>query len=144
MRDLSGQIVRFRKTVERKFKSGQLDDLRNLVSGSAHQEDDARELYRDFDHAFLEVYPDFVVQLNALLKEEARYDLKKDQLNTELRIFALMRLGISDVSQIASFLRYSVQTIYNYRSKVRQKAVIDPDLFEEKVKKLGSISQKIL
>lgn len=138
------KLFDFRKTVERKFKSGQLDDLRNLVSGSANQEDDARELYRDFDHAFLEVYPDFVVQLNALLKEEARYDLKKDQLNTELRIFALMRLGISDVSQIASFLRYSVQTIYNYRSKVRQKAVIDPDLFEEKVKKMGSISQNTL
>ena len=116
------KLFDFRKTVERKFKSGQLDDLRNLVSGSANQEDDARELYRDFDHAFLEVYPHFVVQLNALLKEEARYDLKKDQLNTELRIFALMRLGISDVSQIASFLRYSVQTIYNYRSKVRQKS----------------------
>ena len=100
-----------------------MDDLRNLVSGSANQEDDARELYRDFDHAFLEVYPDFVVQLNALLKEEARYDLKKYQLNTELRIFALMRLGISMFHR-ASFFRYSVQTIYNYRSKVLKAVII--------------------
>jgi len=63
-----------------------------------------------------------------------------NQLNTELRIFALIRLGITDVNQIATFLRYSMQTIYNYKSKVKGKALVDPDNFEEKVKKIGSIA----
>ena len=74
-------------------------------------------------------------------KSEERYKLEKDQLNTELRIFALIRLGITDVGQIAVFLHYSVQTIYNYKSKVKRMSTLDSNIFEEEVKKLGSLSQ---
>ena len=73
-------------------------------------------LYTNFDKAFLKLYPNFVEEFNSLLKPEDYYKLDKDQLNTELRIFALMRMGITDVSQIAVFLHYSVQTIYNYKN----------------------------
>ena len=89
-----------------------------------------------------EAYPNFVEKFNSLLKPEERYKLEKDQLNTELRIFALIRLGITDVGQIAVFLHYSVQTIYNYKSKVKRMSTLDSNIFEEEVKKLGSLSQK--
>ncbi len=87
------------------------------------------------------MYPNFVVEFNSLLKSEECY-LDKDQLNTELRIFALIRLGITDVAQIAVFLHYSVQTIYNYKSKVKRMSTLDSNIFEEEVKMLGSLSQK--
>lgn len=132
------KLDEFRKNVNRKIKAGQLDELQKLSASTATLEKDAQELYRDFDSTFLEVYPDFVEEFNALLREDERYVLKKDHLNTELRIFALIRLGITDVNQIATFLRYSIQTIYNYKSKVKGKAAIDPEHFEEKVKKIGT------
>jgi len=131
------KLDEFRKTVNRKIKAGQLDELQKLSVSTATLEKDAQELYTDFDSTFLEVYPNFVEEFNALLREDERYVLKKDHLNTELRIFALIRLGITDVNQIATFLRYSIQTIYNYKSKVKGKAAVDIDHFEEKVKKIG-------
>lgn len=132
------KLDEFRKTVSRKIKAGQLDELQKLSAATATLEKDAQELYTDFDSTFLEVYPDFVEAFNALLREDERYVLKKNHLNTELRIFALIRLGITDVNQIATFLRYSMQTIYNYKSKVKGKAATDPEHFEENVKKIGT------
>lgn len=130
----------YRKNVNRKIKAGQIDDLYKLTSSTRGLEKDVEELYTTFDKAFFKIYPDFVEGFNALLKENERYKLEKDQLNTELRIFALIRLGITDVNQIALFLRYSIQTIYNYKSKVKGKAIIDSEKFEEEVKKIGAFS----
>lgn len=132
------KLDEFRKNVSRKIKAGQIEELQKLSVSTATLEKDAQELYTDFDSTFLEVYPDFVEEFNALLREDERYVLKKNHLNTELRIFALIRLGITDVNQIATFLRYSIQTIYNYKSKVKGKAAIDIDHFEERVKKIGA------
>ena len=76
--------------------------------------------YEMFDNAFLQLYPRFVEEFNELLKPGSRIELKKgERLNTELRIFALIRLGINDSSRIASLLRYSVNTIYNYRARIK-------------------------
>lgn len=83
-------------------------------------------------------------KFNSLLKPEERYKLEKDQLNTELRIFALIRLGITDVGQIAVFLHYSVQTIYNYKSKVKRMSTLDSNIFEEEVKTWFFVSKMIL
>ncbi|WP_199768756.1 DUF6377 domain-containing protein [Sphingobacterium sp. HMA12] len=130
----------FRKNVYRKVKSRQLEDLQQLTSSSTSLEKYTQDLYTDFDRTFLEVYPNFVDEFNSLLRPDEQYQLKKDKLNTELRIFALIRLGISDVNQIAIFLRYSMQTIYNYKSKVKSKAINDVEHFEEKVRKLGAVS----
>lgn len=132
------KLDEYRKNVNRKIKTGQIDDL--YVSSSRTFEKEMEELYINFDKAFLKLYPDFVDQFNSLLKPEEQYKPNKDQLNTELRIFALCRLGITDVNQIAVFLRYSIQTIYNYKSKVRGKSIIGGEQFEEEVKKLGSFS----
>ena len=79
------------------------------------------ELCRNFDRAFLNLYPNFVEKFNALLNPQSRYTPEEGRLNTELRIFALIRLGISDVTQIANFLHCSPQTIYNYKSKIRRR-----------------------
>lgn len=132
------KLDEYRKNVNRKIKTGQIDDL--YKSSSRAFEKEIEELYINFDKAFLKLYLDFVDQFNSLLRPDERYSLNKEQLNTELRIFALCRLGITDVSQTAVFLRYSIQTIYNYKSKVRGKSIIGSEQFEEEVKKLGSLS----
>jgi len=93
-----------------------------------------------FDNAFLQLYPNFVEEFNSLLKPSSRIELKKgERLNTELRIFALIRLGITDSSRIASLLRYSVNTIYNYRARIKNNAAGSRDDFEEAIKTIGVI-----
>lgn len=134
------KLDEYRKNVNRKIKTGQIDEL--YKSSSRPFEKELEGLYSNFDKAFLKLYPSFVDEFNSLLKPEENYKLEKDQLNTELRIFALIRMGITDVGQIAVFLHYSVQTIYNYKSKVKRMSILEGSLFEEEVKKLGSLSQK--
>lgn len=127
------KLDEYRKNVNRKIKTGQVDEL--YKSSSRPFEKELEGLYANFDKAFLKLYPNFVEEFNSLLKPDEQYRLEKDQLNTELRIFALIRLGITDVGQIAVFLHYSVQTIYNYKSKVKRMSILDSNLFEEEVKK---------
>ena len=84
------------------------------------------------------IYPNFVHELNMLISEECRFNEDNCKtLNTELRVFALIRLGITDSTKIAEFLRRSVSTIYNYRVKMRNSALCQRDQFEEKVKSIG-------
>ena len=100
-------------------------------------EEELEELYANFDTAFLHLFPNFVGKFNDLLQENEQILPKKGELlNTELRIFALIRLGIEDSSQIAEFLRYSVNTIYNYRAKVRNKARGSREDFDDLVRKI--------
>ena len=102
-------------------------------------EAELKNFYKTFDTSFLSLYPTFVEDLNALLTEEGRIVVKEGGLlNTELRIFALIKLGITQSSHIASLLRYSVNTIYNYRAQVKNAALSDRENFEENVRKIGS------
>lgn len=99
------------------------------------REEELKELYTNFDEAFLKIFPDFIEQFNDLLTPEERIVPKSGELlNTELRIFALIRLGIDDSATIAKFLDYSVNTIYNYRAKVKNKARCPREDFEAYVK----------
>lgn len=124
----------YRRMVNRKISAGQIDELYKITRSQDVLEDELKELYANFDTAFLHLFPDFVDKFNSMLQEEGRIVLKKGELlNTELRIFALIRLGIEDSSQIAEFLRYSVNTIYNYRAKVKNKACVSRDDFEKLV-----------
>ena len=133
------KLYAYQKNVNRKIKTGQIDSL--YRSSSVALEQESEELRSNFDKAFLQLYPNFVEEFNSLLKPQERYVLEDtDQLNTELRIFALIKLGITDVSQIAMFLRYSLQTVYNYKSKVKGKSIVDSDQFEEEIKKIGSLN----
>ena len=100
-----------------------------------------KELYANFDHAFLNIYPTFVEEFNTLLRIEERYPVMFDKsLNQELRVFALIKLGIKDINKIAVFLHYTPRTVYNYRSKIKSKALNTDEDFEEKVKLLCSDS----
>lgn len=120
--------------------SGYLDKLRKTISRDQY-EAELKNFYKTFDTSFLSLYPTFVEDLNALLSEDGRIVLKEGELlNTELRIFALIKLGITQSSHIASLLRYSVNTIYNYRAQVKNAAVSDRENFEESVRKIGSRS----
>jgi hypothetical protein len=128
----------FRKMVHRKVSSGQYEDLYKLTKSAQFFDSELKEFYASFDNTFLHLFPGFVEEFNALLSEDERIVLKVDEsLNTELRIFALIRLGITDSSKIASFLRYSVNTIYNYRTRVRNKALVPRDDFENRVRRIG-------
>lgn len=132
------KLYMYRKNVNRKLKLGQIDSLYN--SSTTELEKEIDELRTNFDKAFLKLYPNFVAEFNSLLKPNEKYELDDEgHLNTELRIFALIKLGITDVSQIADFLRYSTQTVYNYKSKVKGKSLIDSDHFEEEIKKIGKL-----
>lgn len=132
------RLDEFRKNVNRKIKANQIDDL--FVLSSRPLEKELEELYSNFDKAFLSLYPNFIEEFNHMLRPENQFPLTKDKLNTSLRIFALIRLGITDMTQIANFLHYSVQTVYNYKSRVRKVSLLSPEDFEEKVKKIGTFS----
>ena len=129
----------YRKFVNRKVKAKQVDDLLKATNSYKLAEDEATTFYTSFDQAFMELYPDFVMELNKLLLPEAQITLPADNsLTTEARIFALMRLGVTDSQEIATLLFYSVQTIYNYKSGMRAKA-INRETFEADINRLCHI-----
>ena len=119
------------------LKRGRSDQLLKELSASSRAEMAREEFYRTFDATFLAMYPRFVEQFNALLVPEARIVPPKGRLNTELRIFALIKLGVEDSKQIARMLDYSLSTIYNYKVTVKNNAAGDRNQFEERVKRIG-------
>lgn len=134
------KLDEYRKTINKKLTSGQTAELIKMTKAGNLRETELEELYTNFDHMFLDLYPDFVEEFNHLLLENEKIIPKKGELlNTELRIFALIRLGIEDSSKIAKFLGYSVNTIYNYRAKVKNKTRISRDDFEITVRKIGNV-----
>ncbi|MFP5437585.1 MAG: DUF6377 domain-containing protein [Bacteroidia bacterium] len=130
----------YRKTVNKMIVAKQVSELLERTKSAQLVEEEIERFYKNFDSIFLHIYPDFVQQLNALLLPEEQIYLKNGELlNTELRIFALIRLGITESAAIARLLRYSVNTIYNYRVKTKNKAVSRDD-FEQDVMKIGAFS----
>lgn len=126
----------YKTTVKRKIKANQVNDLLSTLSSSRLSEEDAAIFMTNFDKAFLDLYPSFIKEFNNLMTSEGKIKVESDHsLTTELRIFALIRLGVKDSSEIADLLFYSPHTIYNYRSAVKNKA-IDKDSFERNVRQL--------
>lgn len=132
--DYINKLHLYRKEVNRKVKNKQADDL--YKPSNKELEREIEELMRNFDEAFLNICPKFIQRFNALLIPEARYVIEDKRLNTELRIFALMRLGITNISQIAEFLQCSPQTIYNYKSKIKSKARPEIKNIEEEIQRM--------
>lgn len=138
--DISALYIRklddYRKLVSRKVKTNQTADLLKPINSYKLAEEEAQAFYSRFDKAFMELYPDFVNELNNLLVDEAQIELPSDHtLTTEIRIYALMRLGVTDSQEIATLLFYSTQTIYNYKSAMRAKAK-NRDTFESDINRL--------
>ena len=140
LQGLSEQVALIR-TQDNRFrnllKQGKSDQLFRELAISERSEKALEDFYRKFDETFLGLYPDFVEQFNALLQEDARIVPPAGRLTTELRIFALIRLGVDDSKKIATMLDYSVSTIYNYKVSVKNAALGDRDKFEEQVKMIG-------
>ncbi len=135
------KIMGTRRHVRRMLVDGRIAELRKEYSSPEPNKRELDEFYHNFDTTFLHLYPTFIEDFNSLLDSEARIKPKKGELlTTELRIFALIRLGIRDSSKIAALLRYSTTTIYNYRSKIKNYTVVSREDFEERIKTIGAFN----
>jgi len=138
------KLENYRIILNKKATAKQFDEIYKMLKSTTLVDNELEELYKNFDIIFLNLYPTFVKDFNDLLIKEEQIVLKQGELlNTELRIFALIRLGITDSVKIAAFLRYSLSTIYNYRTRARNKAAVSRNDFEEMVIKIGLISLKV-
>lgn len=126
----------YRKTIRKYIVTNKTNDLLELIKSKNVVDEELKIFYKNFDKSFLHIYPNFIDSFNELLNEDGKIIVKQENtLTVELRIFALIRLGISNSSKIAKILRYSVNTIYNYRVKVKNSA-INREEFENMVKKI--------
>lgn len=127
------KLKQFTKLVNRKISAGQVDELFKLAKSGKFIEEQSRDFYMVFDDAFLHIYPDFVREVNKLLLPDQQIVLNEgEQMNTDLRILAFMRLGITDTTRVAQILNYTVNTIYAYRNKLRNRAR-NRDTFEQDI-----------
>ena len=140
------KLDNYRKMVNKKMKKAmvssnrqELDELFQISKSTELKEKELEELYENFDTVFLHLFPNFIDDFNALLQPEMQIHPKEEnRLTTDIRIFALIRLGFEDSSKIAEFLHYSVNTIYNYRARIKNGALCNREQFEAQVKALGS------
>lgn len=138
------RLSRFRTLVKRKIVANQSQELLSSLSSSRTSDKEDKDFLKQFDQAFLSLYPTFPNELNDLLAASAHIQLKEGhEMPPVLRVFALIRLGIMESSKIAGILSYSPQTVYNYRSTLKNNA-LDKEHFEEKVCSLCNISPEYL
>lgn len=131
------KMENYRININRKLKAGQTSEIIKITNTTLVT-DELKEFFRNFDAIFLNIYPNFIEEFNMLLLPEEQITPKSgDILTPELRVFALMRLGISDSSKVASFLHYSPQTVYNYKLKIRNKLSVSKDEFASKILSIG-------
>ena len=131
----------YRKNINRKTKVKLYDEVLQMTEKSNLVQDELKEFYHNFDAIFLHIYPDFITDFNNLLAPEERIEPRKGELErVHLRIYALVRLGITDSVKIAEFLHVSPQTVYNNRLKTRNKAIVPKEHFAEYVRQLGRFS----
>ena len=132
----------FQLSIKKMVMTQRMGELTKILKSRTMIDQEIKELYTTFDHIFLQLYPNFVEDFNSLLQEDEQLVVKPNEvLSTELRIFALIRLGITDSSKIANFLHYSTNTIYTYRTKIRNKAAVPRDEFDDLVMKIGRINK---
>ena len=128
------KLEAYRHSLAKLAITSRVDELFKAIKSEQFIRDERKAFYHEFDQSFLDLYPNFIHSFNALLEEEHRISPKYGELlTTELRIFALIRLGVTDSNSIAHFLGYSLATVYNYRSKMRNRAKGDKDAFEQQV-----------
>lgn len=136
-RDYLDRMDEDRRAAWRLLKEHQTDELMKHLKSDARTKGEQERFFEDFDAAFLAIFPDFIHSFNALLRPgEEVLPKVENRLTTELRIFALIRLGVTDTARIAHFMNNSTATIYNYRSKVRNRSKGNPDEFEAQVSRI--------
>lgn len=133
------KIDRFKKSVSQKLVSHQYDDIKLIIS-RIDLKKEREDLSQSFDKVFLKLFPNFVEDFNTFFKDQDKVRLEHGQLlNTELRIFALIRLGIHDNDRISKILNYSVNTIYSYKTRIKNKAIISNQEFEQKIMDIKAV-----
>lgn len=131
------KLEQYRRSLEKLAMASRIEDLFKAIRSADFLREERKNFYNEFDKSFLELFPNFIHDFNNLLNEDGKIEPKPGEiLNTELRIFALIRLGVTDANRIAHFLGYSLATVYNYRSKIRNRAKGDKDNFEQEVMRL--------
>jgi Domain of unknown function (DUF6377) len=137
-----GKMEEYSQKLKVMATAGKVNDLVSTVKSKAFIEKELKEFYTQFDQTFMQLFPTFVEEFKDLLTEPETIIIKKSELlNPELRIFALIRLGIKDSAKIAEFLRYSASTIYNYRSQIKNKAKGPREQFETNVLLIGTTAK---
>jgi tetratricopeptide (TPR) repeat protein len=137
--DYFAKVEKFKKAIEQKVMDRKIDDIRFLAS-NINLKKEKEDLLQHFDKVFLKLFPHFVADFNTLFKPEDQVHLKDEELlNTDLRIFALIRMGISDNEKIAKILEYSVNTIYTYKTRIKNKSLVHNDEFEQKIMQIRTM-----
>jgi Domain of unknown function (DUF6377) len=133
------KLENFKKSLDKKLTSKRYEDAM-LAVNNLNLESERRELYHTFDKVFLNLFPDFITRFNALFKPEDQMIIPQDELlNTELRIFALIRMGIHDNDRISKILGYSVNTIYSYKNRIKTKSLVSNDEFEDCIMEIEAV-----
>lgn len=136
------RLAKYQTLVIRKIKAGQVQQLLAFSNSSRLSEEDSEVFYHKFDKAFLTLYPTFVEEFNGLLRADAKIRPKEEgTLTNDMRVYALIRLGVKESSEISNLLFYSPRTVYNYRSQMKNRAIIR-DTFEDDVRKLCTVMGK--
>ena len=131
------KLEQYRRSLEKLSMASKSEELHKAIRSGQFIRDEKKKFYVDFDKSFLAIFPNFVKDFNNLLKKEEQIILKPgEMMNTEIRIFALIRLGVTDANSIAHFLGCSLATVYNYRSKIRNRAKDETASFEQSVMEL--------
>lgn len=137
--DYIDKLDKFKRSVENKLLTKKFEDIRILVN-NINLRKEREELFVNFDKAFLKIYPNFVKEFNSYFSEENQVKLAPGQLlNTDLRIFALIRLGINDTEKIARILEYSLNTIYNYKARIKGRSTLPNDDFEHAIMAINAM-----
>jgi len=133
------KLENFKKSLDKKLTSKRYEDAM-LAVNNLNLESERREMYHTFDKVFLNLFPDFIDRFNALFKPEDQMVIPKDELlNTELRIFALIRMGIHDNDRISKILGYSVNTIYSYKNRIKTRSLVSNDEFEDRIMEIEAV-----
>lgn len=133
------KIEKLKRSLEQKVADRKLDDVKTLIA-KINLRKEKEELISNFDHAFLKLFPNFVTVFNSMFREEDQLLLKDGELlNTDLRIFALIRMGIHDSEKIAHILQYSVNTITTYKTKIKNKSIVPNEEFEKRVMEIKAV-----
>lgn len=135
------KIDQYRKTCNRKLRAGQHKELAEFLASTTILQQELKSFYEGFDDTFLQLYPDFITQLNTLMQPGQELKQREaNRLGTDLRILALMRLGFTDCNRIADFLHCSVQSVYNSRRSIYARLAITPKEFKERITNIGTLN----
>ncbi|PSL49412.1 hypothetical protein CLV51_101744 [Chitinophaga niastensis] len=134
-----GKIEKIKHALEQKLADNKPNELKFLVN-NINIRQEREELFTNFDRVFLKIFPHFVAEFNTLFDKDNQIILKENELlNTDLRIFALIRIGISDNEKIASILEYSVNTIYAYKTKIKKRSLLPNEAFENRIMNIKAL-----